>query len=74
MSDRLIFADVIGASSLELPPDVLAKKLAAEQQSMIEVLPDEVTNARVAQEHQSIWASPEPLAVPAEFTETGRKA
>ena len=75
MTERILLpGDVIANSEQELPQEVLDLKRLAEALAQIEVLPDEVTNARVAQEHASIWAPREPLAVPSEFTESGRKA
>ena len=70
----LLPGDPIANSEQELSQEVLELKRLAEEQAALEVLPDEVTNARVAQEHASIWAAREPLAVPSEFTESGRKA
>lgn len=75
MSDRILLpGSPIDNAVIELPPDQLALKLAAEQRSQIEVLPDEITNARVAQEHASIWQERDPLASPASFPEGSRRA
>jgi hypothetical protein len=75
MSELILLpGDLIANSEQELPQEFLNVKREAEAKAALEVLPDEVTNARVAQEHASIWAPREPLAVPSEFTESGRKA
>ena len=66
--------DPIATASLDLPQDVLTHKLAVEQVAIIEVMADDANNARVLQEHASIWLGPEPLASPAHLPEEDRKA
>ncbi len=71
MSDLILLpGDVIANSENELSQEFLNIKRTVEEKAQAEVLPDEFTNARVAQEHASIWAAPEPLATPADFNES----
>lgn len=70
----LLPGDVIANSEQELPQDILRIKRAVEEKFALEIMPDHFESLRVNAEHQSIWAPREPLAVPSEFTETGRKA
>ncbi len=75
MPERLLLpGSVIDAMTLELPPDVLRTKLAAEEKAALEMLSDHLESLRVNAEHASIWQEREPLATPANFTESGRKA